>query len=109
MITLPPPNYLERAFQRMAYGLLYVMRRFERFGFRQVFNALAREPTAAFVQWVMNLTRSDEGFRLAEERAIPDEEASTDSIIESFATYMRQHYRPGESWVIKWTLMPHIG
>jgi hypothetical protein len=96
MITLPPPNYFERTFQRTTYGLLYVMRRFERFGFRQVFNALAREPTAAFIQWVMNLTRSDEGFRLAEERALPDEEASTDSIIESFATYMRQHYRPGE-------------
>lgn len=96
MITLPPPNWFERTFQRVMYFVLHAMRRFERFGFRQVFNAVAREPIAAFVQWVMNLRRHDEGFKLAEERAIPDEEASNDSIIESFATYMRQHYRPGE-------------
>jgi len=96
MITLPPPNWFERTFQRVMYVVLHAMRRFERFGFRQVFNAVAREPIAAFVQWVMNLRRHDEGFRLAEERATPDEEASNDSIIESFATYMRQHYRPGE-------------
>ena len=96
MITLPPPNWFERTFQRVMFFVLHAMRRFERFGFRQVFNAFAREPIAAFVQWVMNLRRHDEGFKLAEERAIPDEEASNDSIIESFATYMRQHYRPGE-------------
>jgi hypothetical protein len=96
MITLPPPNWFERTFQRVMYVVLHAMRRFERFGFRQVFNAVAREPIAALVQWVMNLRRHDEGFKLAEERAVPDDEASNDSIIETFATYMRQHYRPGE-------------
>jgi hypothetical protein len=96
MLTLPPPNWFERTFQRVMYGVLHLMRRFERYAFRQIFNAYGRESTAAFVQWVMDLRRHDEGFQLAEERAAPDEEASTDSIIESFATYMRQHYRPGE-------------
>src|SRR5215831_3156867 len=96
MLTLPPPNWFERTFQRLMYGVLHAMRRFERFGFRQVFNPFAREPVAWFVQWIMNLRRHDEGFKLAEERAAPDEEASTDSIIEAFATYMRQNYRPGE-------------
>lgn len=96
MLTLPPPNWFERTFQRVMYGVLHLMRRLERYGFRQIFNGYGRELTAAFVQWVMNLRRHDEGFQLAEERAAPDEEASTDLIIESFATYMRQHYRPGE-------------
>src|SRR5215470_8036783 len=96
MLTLPSPNWFERNFQRVMYSVLHLMRRFERYGFRQIFNAYGRELTAAFVQWVMNLRRYDEEFQLAEERAAPDEEASTDSIIESFATYMRQHYRPGE-------------
>src|SRR5437899_3424441 len=44
----------------------------------------------------MNLGRRDAGFKLAEERALPGEEASLDSIIETFATYMRRAYRPGE-------------
>jgi hypothetical protein len=61
MITLPPPNWFERTFQRVMYVVLHAMRRFERFGFRQVFNAVAREPIAALVQWVMNLRRHDVG------------------------------------------------
>jgi hypothetical protein len=96
MITLPPPNWFQRAFQRAMYVVLHLMRRFERFGIRQVFNAIGREPVAALIQWIMNLRRHDEGFRLAEERMLRDEEASIDSIIEAFATYMRQHYRPGQ-------------
>ena len=44
----------------------------------------------------MNLLRKNEGFKLAEERALPGEEESLDSVIETFATYMRQNYRPGE-------------
>jgi hypothetical protein len=76
--------------------VLHLMRRFERFGPRQFVNAFLREYIAAFVQWIMNLTRRDEGFKLAEERALVDEEAANDSIIETFATYMRRAYRPGE-------------
>jgi hypothetical protein len=96
MITLPPPTWCERTFQRAMYCLLRLMRRTDRLGFRQVFNPLLREPIACLVQWVMNLRRRNENFELAEERLLPDEEASTDSIIEAFATYMRRHYRPGE-------------
>lgn len=95
MITLPPPNWFERTFQRLAYGVLHLLRRFERFGLQQAIH-LIREPIAALVQWIINLRRHDEGFKLAEERTLPDEEASNDSIIEAFTTYMRQHYRPGE-------------
>jgi hypothetical protein len=96
MITLPPPSRLETGAQHALWAFLKLVHRFERYGFRQFIDAVLREPIAAFVQWVMNLRRRDEGFKLAEERALPGEEASNDSIIETFATYMRQHYRPGE-------------
>lgn len=96
MITLPPANWLERWLARASFLLLRLMRRTDRLGVRQIFNPLLRECVAAFIQWIMNLRRHDEGFKPAEERTLPDEEAATDSIIEAFGTYMRQHYRPGE-------------
>lgn len=95
MITLPPPSKLTRAVHAALQAFLRLERRFEPF-FRRALNALLREPTARFVQFVMNMLRRDEGFKLAEERTLPNEEASLDSIVEAFATYMRQNYRPGE-------------
>jgi hypothetical protein len=96
MIALASPNWFERWTASASFRLLQLMRRTDRLGVRQIFNPLLREPVAAFTQWIMNLRRRDEGFDLAEERTLPNEEAATDSIIEAFATYMRQHYRPGE-------------
>jgi hypothetical protein len=96
MITLRPANLFQRVATRASFRLLQFMRRTDRLGVRQIFNPLLREPVAAFVQWIMNLTRRNENFQLAEERTLPNEEAATDSIIEAFGTYMRQHYRPGE-------------
>ncbi len=95
MITLPPPTWFERTLHRGLQAFMRAERRFEPF-FRPAVNAVLREPLAAAVQWVMNLRRRDEGFALAEERALAGEESSNDSIIETFATYMRQNYRPGE-------------
>ena len=70
MITLPPPGRLElgahRAFQMVQRG----MRRIDPF-IRPTFNAVVREPMASGVQWVMNLRRKNEGFKLAEERQQP--------------------------------------
>jgi hypothetical protein len=95
MITLPPPSWLERALHRAFRRIQLIMRRLDPW-FRPWFNPAFREPLAGAVQWVMNLRRKDQGFKLAEERALPGEEESLDSIIETFATYMRQNYRPGE-------------
>lgn len=95
MITLPPPNRFERALHRSLEIGLRLERRFEPF-FRPFLNRLFREPVAGLVQWIMNRRRRDEGFGLAEERTLPNEEAALDSIIESFASYMRQNYRPGD-------------
>ncbi len=96
MITLPPPTWPERVLHAGFRRVLWVMRRTDRLGFRQLFNPLLREPIAGLVQWIMNLRRRDEGFQLAEERTLPKEQASLDSIVESFASYMRQNYRAGE-------------
>ena len=73
---------------------LYFERRLEPF-FRRPLNRIAREPAAALVQWLINLRRPDEGLGLAEERILPDEEESLQSIIQSFAEYMERTYRPG--------------
>jgi len=73
---------------------LHVERRFEPF-FRPAVNAVFREPLASLTQFLINLSRSNEGLKLAEERIAPDEEASLNDIIETMATYMRQHYQPG--------------
>jgi hypothetical protein len=96
MIALPQPSLLQKGAQAALWAFLRFFHRIERFGIRQFVNTFLREPIAAFVQSVMNLMRKHEGFKLAEERALPGEEASVDSIIETFATYMRRAYRPGE-------------
>jgi hypothetical protein len=74
--------------------VLHVERRFEPF-FRPYFDAILREPIADLIQSLINLRRKDQGLRIAEERPLPDEEASLDSIINSMGTYMRTHYQPG--------------
>ena len=96
MIRLPPPNWFERFVARGSFWALQGMRRTDRLGVRQILINPLRETIATFVQWIMNRRRRDEGFKLAEERTLPNEEAATDSIIEAFGTYMRQHYRPGD-------------
>ncbi len=74
--------------------VLHVERRLEPF-FRPALNAVAREPTAALLQWLINRQRRDDGLKLAEERIDPDEEVSLQSIIDTMADYMRRHYQPG--------------
>ncbi len=73
---------------------LHLERRFEPF-FRAPLDALLREPAAALIQYLINRARRDEGLAIAEERPIPDEEAHLQSIIDTMAEYMREHWRPG--------------
>jgi len=95
MITLPPPSWLEVQGHSAFRAIQRAMRRIDPF-FRPAFNSMLREPLASAVQWVMNARRQDQGFKLVEERALPGEDESLDSVIETFTTYMRQNYRPGE-------------
>ena len=90
----PAASGLLLALHRALVAGLHVERRLEPF-FRRGLNRLLREPMAAFLQYLINRRRPNEGLQLAEERIEPDEEASLDSIINSFAGYMQRTYRPG--------------
>ena len=62
---------------------------------RPVFDLLLRDAVARAVTALINAGRSNEGFALAEERAIPDEEVHLQSIIDSFTEQMRLLWKPG--------------
>ncbi len=79
---------------RFFVGLMHIERRLEPW-FRPQWNRLFREPTAAAIQFLINLPRRDEGLALAEERIDPDEKQSLDDIIDLMADQMRGHFRPG--------------
>jgi hypothetical protein len=62
---------------------------------RPAFDAVLRDPIARLTTDLINRKRRDEKLPLAEERAIPDEEAWLQSIITSFEQQMRQLWKPG--------------
>jgi len=74
--------------------LVQLERRFDPF-FRPAFDAVLRDPLARFVTFLINMRRPDEGFELAEEGPIPDEEAHLQSIITTFEAQMRKLWKPG--------------
>ena len=74
--------------------MLHIERRFEPF-FRPAVDAVLREPSAALIQYLINRQRRDDGLGLAEEHEQPGEEQHLQSIIDTMAEYMRQHWQPG--------------
>lgn len=62
---------------------------------RPPFDAHLRDPMARFTTALINLQRRNEGFKIAEERPLPDEEAHLNSIISSFEQQMRMLWKPG--------------
>ena len=75
-------------------SLVHLERRFDPF-YRPAFDALLRDPIARVATALINSKRPNGGFKIAEERPIPDEEARVDSIIESFGKQMRLLWKPG--------------
>jgi hypothetical protein len=69
-------------------------RRFDPF-VRPAFDALLRDPIARLTTALINWQRPDEGFKIAEERPLPDEDKWVDSIISSFQQQMRGLWKPG--------------
>jgi len=63
--------------------------------FRPWVDALMRDRLSEFVTNLINKRRTDEGYRLAEERIQPDEEAHIQDIIDSFNAQMRRLWNPG--------------
>ena len=63
--------------------------------FRPAFDALLRDRLAEWTTALINHGRKDEGLQIAEERLLEDEEAWTDSIVQSFTQQMRDLWKPG--------------
>ena len=75
-------------------SLLRLERRVDPF-VRPAFDAVLRDPIAKVTTALINRGRPNEGFALAEERPIPDEEVWLESIITSFEKQMRLLWKPG--------------
>jgi hypothetical protein len=95
----PPPdtgNFLLNWISRALILLIRVERRFDPF-FRPAVDKVLRDPLSRGVTALINLRRSDEGLKIAEERAQPDEEAHLDDIIASFNAQIRRLWNPGHA------------
>ena len=73
---------------------VHLERRFDPI-FRPAFDALLRDPLANLTTALINMSRHNEGLKLAEERELPDEEALVNSVIDSFQKQMRLLWKPG--------------
>jgi hypothetical protein len=74
--------------------LMHLERRFDPF-IRPAFDALLRDPIAWLTTALINMKRTNEGLKLAEERAIPREDEFLESIISSFRSQMHLLWQPG--------------
>ena len=74
--------------------MVRVERRFDPF-IRPAFDALFQDALTRLTTALINMQRPDEGFALAEERTIPNEEEYLQSIITSFDQQMRWLWKPG--------------
>jgi len=95
----PPPdtgNFLLNWISRALILLIRVERRFDPF-FRPLVDKILRDPLSRGVTALINLRRTDEGLKIAEERAQPDEEAHLDDIIASFNAQVRRLWNPGHA------------
>ena len=74
--------------------LLHLERRIDPF-IRPVFDAVLRDPLTRLTTALINWQRPNQGFALAEERPIPDEEAYIASVIATFEQQLRNLWKPG--------------
>jgi len=74
--------------------LVHVERRVDPF-FRPWLDALLRDRLSELTTDLINKQRKDEGYKLAEERIQPDEEAHLQAIIDAFSAQMRRMWNPG--------------
>lgn len=74
--------------------LLQLQRRIDPW-MRPAFDALLRDPIARLTTALINRRRTNEGLKIAEERAQPNEEESLQSIIDTFRAQMSGLWKPG--------------
>ncbi|WP_090880243.1 catalase family protein [Nitrosovibrio sp. Nv6] len=87
-------NRILKAIHNFLIQLLRIERRLEPW-FRPQWNYLFREPSAKFIQFLINRRRKNEGLQLAEEKFYPDEEESLNKIIDLMMDQMRGRFKPG--------------
>jgi hypothetical protein len=75
-------------------ALLRFERRFDPW-LRPPFDAVLRDPIARLTTALINLQRPNDGLKIAEEKALPDEEEFLQSIISAFEQQMRMLWKPG--------------
>ena len=75
-------------------SLVHLERRFDPF-VRPAFDAILRGPLTRLATALINMSRPNEGLGIAEEKALPGEEAFLDSIINSFQEQMKLLWKPG--------------
>ena len=87
-------NFLLNSISRALVFLIQFERRIDPF-FRPAADRVFRDPLSRFVTALINLRRKDEGLKIAEERAQPDEEAHLEDIIASFTAQIQRLWNPG--------------
>src|SRR5260370_134875 len=75
--------------------LVHLERRFDPF-FRRAFDSLFRQFLTNVTTALINMRRKNEGFKLAEERLQPDEEAHLEDIIATMGNQMRRLWQAGD-------------
>jgi len=94
---VPPANsgsVLRNWISDTSLRLLQLERRIDPW-MRPAFDAVLRDPLARLATALINLQRKNEGLKIAEERIQPDEEASLQSIIDTFKAQMSGLWKPG--------------
>lgn len=75
-------------------ALVHLERRFDPL-FRPALDTLLRDPIASLTTALINLSRRNQGSKIAEEESLPNEDAFVDSIIDSFEKQGRLLWKPG--------------
>ena len=94
---LPPANtgnWLLDRISNASIAFVHLERRFDPF-FRPLFDALFRNLLTSVTTWLINLGRSRDGMKIAEERAEPDEEQYLQDIITTMGKQMQGLWKPG--------------
>ena len=94
---IPPPdtgNLVLNWICTVLFMGVHLERRIDPF-IRPPIDQYLRDPLSDLVTRLVNMLRKDEGYKLAEERIQPDEEAHIDDIVASFTIIMRKLWNPG--------------
>lgn len=94
---VPPAGTGSAVLNRIAntsLRLTQLERRIDPF-FRPAFDRLLRDRLTRLVTALINARRKNEGLEIAEERLLPDEDASLEAIISTFTAQMKKLWKPG--------------